>query len=281
MHGDFSRWDPVRGRNLGGVLHQQGRVLLDRDWNDQARLAAEWRDTAARDTIGAGVAAVPAHTPTAFQVTRVHVNGTRVEVEVLPGHAWADGIAVTLAGTPGTPVHLTADYLDASVQAAPGSVTGGTAPIAFGVRDVVVLETWRETLSAFQLPAELLEPALGGPDTTARALVAFRLRLARLGTDETCRTVQLADRARGTLRATLPAATPGSGDCPVPDEGGYTGFEHQLYRVEIADVDAGAPAAFKWSRGNGGLVGRGTWVPGTGVPGTGGHFTLAANHVAI
>ena len=49
-----------------------------------------------------------------------------------------------------------------------------------------------------------------------------------------------------------------NGDCPVVIGGGYSGFEHDLYRVEIADVDGGA-AMFKYSRFNGGLVGRGTF----------------------
>ena len=46
------------------------------------------------------------------------------------------------------------------------------------------------------------------------------------------------------------------GDCPVVEEGGYTGFEHNLFRIEIADVDSGEPC-FKWSRFNGGIVARG------------------------
>ena len=39
--------------------------------------------------------------------------------------------------------------------------------------------------------------------------------------------------------------------------GGYTGFEHLFYRVEIAQVNSDSPASNKWSQFNGGLVGRG------------------------
>lgn len=42
MQGDFSRWDLLRDPNRAGVLHQQGRVLLDRDWNDQALIEVGW-----------------------------------------------------------------------------------------------------------------------------------------------------------------------------------------------------------------------------------------------
>ena len=38
--------------------------------------------------------------------------------------------------------------------------------------------------------------------------------------------------------------------------GGYTGFEHFLYRIEIAALNAGTEPHFKWSQFNGGLVGR-------------------------
>ena len=52
-----------------------------------------------------------------------------------------------------------------------------------------------------------------------------------------------------------PTINPG-GECPTVAGGGYTGFEHNLYRVEIAAVDSGPPQ-FKWSQYGGGLVGRG------------------------
>ena len=52
-----------------------------------------------------------------------------------------------------------------------------------------------------------------------------------------------------------------AGDCPIPVGGGYSGFEHRLYRIEIADVPSGSASMFKWSRENGGLVGRGTFDP--------------------
>ena len=61
---------------------------------------------------------------------------------------------------------------------------------------------------------------------------------------------------RGQLTVSLEPTTVIPGDCPVVEGGGYTGFEHHLYRIEIAETKAGQ-AMFKWSRFNGGLVGRG------------------------
>ena len=60
MKGDFSNWRSEAGHNFAGVLHQQGRVLLDADWNAQTAIANYWQDTAGSDIIGARVAAVPA-----------------------------------------------------------------------------------------------------------------------------------------------------------------------------------------------------------------------------
>src|SRR5262249_12890844 len=61
---------------------------------------------------------------------------------------------------------------------------------------------------------------------------------------------------RGELTVTLQPTTVIPGDCPVVQGGGYTGFEHNLFRIEIAETSAAA-AMFKWSQWNGGLVGRG------------------------
>ena len=60
MRGDFSSWRDEQRQNFVGVLHQQGRVLLDADWNAQTELTNDWQDTAGMDIIVAGVAAIPA-----------------------------------------------------------------------------------------------------------------------------------------------------------------------------------------------------------------------------
>ncbi len=129
------------------------------------------------------------------------------------------------------------------------------------MRDAVVLELWREEMNAFQMPGELIEPALGGPDTTERVHTAMAVRLLRLtDPDDTCDSIidDLRDNfgAKGKLTVTLDAPVVVGGDCPVTDDGGYTGFEHNLYRIEVAQTNAAAPL-FKWSQFGGGLVGRG------------------------
>jgi len=280
MQGDFSvlNFDPhqhERGvqapadgvlRNLSGVLHQQGRVMSDADLTEAELFELGWQGQAGRDIIGAGICAVPATEPDGFRVEVALVSGTDVIVSLRPGRAWADGILTRLPGVPPdptAPVQRRASYFGPPLSIPePGSVTIGD-----GVRDAVILEVSEESIHAFQYPQRLLEPALGGPDTSERAFVNFRIRLLRLGPDEDC--VSIRDRLRddpsskGRLTASLAPVVAIAGDCPVVGGGGYTGFEHNLYRIEIADVPAGTPPRFKWSQWNGGLVGRGRFETGS------------------
>jgi hypothetical protein len=282
MKGDFSNWQFNPNENFNGVLQQQGRVQLDRDWNEQTRINQHWQDIAGSDIIGPGVAAVPVTDPDGFKVVQANVTGAapnqRVELLVQPGRIWADGQLCYLPpGSPGSsaPVLRVADYLLAPIDPTPGSI----ATIGPGIRDAVILEVSREELSAFQNPTRLLEPALGGPDTTERVQLRTAFKLFRLAPGENCHSIiedlrdDPSEKGRLTVQLQPTVVTPG--DCPVVAGGGYTGFEHYLYRVEIAAQDAAQPPSFKWSQFNGGLVGRGQLITGPN------RITIAANQAAI
>ncbi|MCB9569529.1 MAG: right-handed parallel beta-helix repeat-containing protein [Myxococcales bacterium] len=259
MYGDFSRWSFDPRTNYAGILHQQGRVLLDADTNDQTLLGLRWQDTAARDAFGALILAVPASDRDAFKVSDVTPSGTDLEVTLLPGRAWADGRLVHAHGDP--------PDLAAAIKRTATPIPPPTGSSLAGDELVILLEVWRDAVSGFCSPKELIEPALGGPDTTERVATLFRLRSALAAPGETCdevaRRVQDDLRAadRGRLHATLDPTTTTTGDCPVVEHGGYSGLEHNLYLIEIAEVDPAASptgaAFFKWSPLGGGLVGRG------------------------
>lgn len=253
MHGDFSRWFGKIPRNQVGILAQEGRILLDADVNAHALLGMRWQDLAARSAFGARIAAIPADNLDAWKVTSVAINQGTVTASVLPGAAWADGLLVEIA-SPRGPVSLTATPLRAPLQEPVG------APGVAGTRDAVILEVWRHALNGYQATGDLIEPALGGPDTAERIETAYALRLYRMRDGETCRSLDLNDRleTHGRLSVTIAPTTMTAGDCPVVQGGGYTGLEHDLYRVEIADIIRGEPM-FKWSQWNGGLVGRGEY----------------------
>jgi hypothetical protein len=273
MKGDFSFLPFDTEPHYSDVLHQQGRVLLDRDWNEAAAIAAGWRAAAGRDAFGEGVLAVPSNSIDAFKVLGARTDGAVVEVELDAGRAWADGLslALDLAGT------FRATYFAPPFQT-PAATPAG---IAAGVRDLVVLDVWEDTVSGFQDPPDLIEPALGGPDTTERSQSFFKLKLLRLGPNEDCGAAAgLADdfAARGRLTVSPAPVLTITGDCPLETGGGYTGLEHYLYRIEVAEPDAAGRARFKWSQWNGGLVGRGLYA--AGAPGSG-TVTITANDQMI
>ncbi|MDM0004352.1 hypothetical protein QTI51_01750 [Variovorax sp. J22G73] len=298
MQGDFSNldFDPhahERGvapaangvlRNVNGVLHQQGRVSLDTDFTDGQLLELGWQAQAGRDVIGAGVCAVPADEADGFKVQSAAVVNGQVHVQLHPGRAWADGILARLAGAAADPAALverTATYFGPPLSSPlPSSPLPTPDSIDDGVRDAVILEVSEESLHGFQYPERLIEPALGGPDTTERAYVNYRIRLLRLGADEDCDTIRAKLRddlsAKGRLTASLAPVIAIAGDCPVVGGGGYTGFEHNLYRIEIAETSQGT-ARFKWSQWNGGLAARGRFDATVNPP----RVTLDAGRAAV
>ena len=117
MRGDFSIWRNERRQNFNGVLHQQGRVLLDADWNAQTNLTNDWQDTAGRDIIGAGVAAVPADAPDSFKIKAATVTAGNVDLTVAPGRVWADGLLAYIDGT--ADVQRLGTYLNPPFQTNP------------------------------------------------------------------------------------------------------------------------------------------------------------------
>lgn len=254
MKGDFSKWALDSLDNITGVLHQQGRALTDPDWNAADVIVRRLRQLQGRDAFGPHVAAVPQELKDSFKIVNATTDGVSVQVGLHPGRIWVDGLVVQQAGT-GT-VTRNAAYLSPPIQ----SPAASAATITNGVRDAVILEVWEDAYNAFQNPQALIEPALGGVDTTERVKLYHRLRLLRLVAGDDCGNLasKLADNfpAKGKLTVSAQSVTI-SGDCPVEAGGGYTGFEHYLFRLEIAEPSSTGEARFKWSRFNGGLVGRG------------------------
>jgi hypothetical protein len=270
MRGDLSTRFRGPDVNFNGVLYQQGRVFLDRDGNAQTAITTEWEDLAGRDIIGPGILAIPGDEPESFRIEQADLVGGEITLTVHPGRAWADGMLVRLDEAP--PVTRLARQLGPPIQ---DPVPG--APVA-GDRDAVVFEVWRHEVHGFQLPDTLIEEALGGVDTTERLNTGMAFRLYRMAPGDTCESIggAIADdpSLKGKLRVTLQPTIVIAGDCPTVEGGGYTGFEHSLFRIEMATTDGGPPM-FKWSRFNGGLVGRADFDAAAGTA------TIKANLAAI
>lgn len=258
MRGDFSRRDDVQKKKYSGVLHQQGRVLLDSDWNDQVAIQDYWKEILSRDVIGEHVVAVPASQKDAFKILKAERQGNDVKVQLAAGRAWVDGLLL----------HNEDGAKERLVPLVPGA--------ANSPREALLLRAWQQEVSAFQDEDLLLEKALGGPDTTERIENAYALyrwpaesktceelreEMAEFFLDQGAQKIQLNVQFQKTTETDLDGA-----DCPAVQAGGYRGLEHSLYRIEMVEVTKTLTAEeeklkpfFKWSHMNGGLVGAGSF----------------------
>lgn len=216
MKGDFSRFTFRPSKRYTAVLMQQGRVTVDADWNEQAAVSEYFERVRFEDVVGS--CGVPGGTGFAIDV---RADGT---LEVSPGRLYAGGLACELdASTP----------LEPLLRNPLGPTPGRT--------DLVYLDVWERHITAVDDP-DLLEPALGGADTTTRLQVAWKIDVV-----EDVRNASCSDAV-----ALLPGQPTGAMRAATP--GGYRGFENQLYRVEIHDGGVLGSASFKWSRDNGSVV---------------------------
>ncbi len=236
MKGDFTRhtFDPQKGYT--SVRLQQGRVLLDADWNEQADIWNYLQRAVHRDIIG------PTGAPTAhpgFELTYtegiVHIGHGRFYVEGILAENRADCPFISQPYFPG-----------AKLPKKPGDY-------------IFYLDVWERHVTALE-DSELREVALGGPDTTTRTQVVWQVRWRKWpeATRGRCHDAQLwlQDMLKSNARLVARAQPDTSPEdpCLVPERAGYQGLENQLYRVEIHQGGNPGQATFKWSRENGSVV---------------------------
>ena len=239
MKGDYSRNSHDASAAYAGVLLQQGRVLLDADWNEHAALGLRRHRLALTDLIGLG--GVPDASPTAFQVS-VSGGGT---LQIDAGRLYVDGILVENGQL-------------ANIEGAPAPGTSDTAY-------VVYLEVWEDAASPLD-DAAMRDVALEGLDTARRRRVRWRVRFRELDTDcaTTLDAVRSAHADSRDAQATfdLQTVTAGSSPCLGDAAAGYRGPGNHLIRVEVHESGAVEAATIKWSRDNGATEARATVVDG-------------------
>ncbi|NTW07355.1 MAG: hypothetical protein HGA29_05880, partial [Syntrophaceae bacterium] len=126
------------------------------------------------------------------------------------------------------------------------------------------LDVWTRHICAAE-DNTLLEPALGGPDTTSRIKTAWQLRCRYLGAKDAFTPDEIRKRYYGVWPE-LSSPEPsdywqlplGTGRMKI-DSTNFTRIENQLYRVEVhtGNFDENGEATtlkFKWSRDNGSVV---------------------------
>ncbi len=230
MKGDFSRRIADAGNHYAGVLHQQGRVWLDLDWNEDvsARLELIRRETV--DVVGfcgvpePGAAFLIEANPNAATPSDFLIGGGPGS----RGRAYINGI---LCQMDAQTTYLTQpDLPNPPAIAMP---TDGSDLVA-----VVYLEVWQRLITALEDEA-LREVALGGPDTTARIKTIAQVRVALVprssGSLVTCSNALqfLPQPGGGTLTTLQPQISLPADLCRLPDPNNFTGRQNSLYRVEI------------------------------------------------
>ncbi len=237
MKGDFSRRSAAQdpGKHYAGVLHQQGRVWLDSDWNEDVFERLQVLHQESRDIIGTSGIPEPG---TAFLISPNPIASPSAPGDFLigggpgnGGHAYVDGV---LCHLPAPVTYLTQPDLPnppSILMPSDGS----------DLNAVVYLEVWQRLITSLE-DASVREVALGGPDTTARIKTVAQVKVAVVPNSSPPTTITRANAAQflpiasgGTLTTLQPQIQPSdlSDPCRLPDAADFTGRQNRLYRVEI------------------------------------------------
>lgn len=296
MSGDYSRDGFDALRDYAGVFLQQGRAILDSDWNEMVEMFERRIRAGTVDTIGRAV--VPRETIEGFEIRFAAADGG---LEIGRGRKYLDGMLLECHGAAnyaGSNDAFSDPVFDRSranttnpAENGPEGVLDELIPPPEGdflnyldqpywplpvplPEDGVALAyvvAWQREVTPIEAPA-LLDPALGGIDTTTRWQTVWQVRLlANIGADTTCTTPdqdipgwqnEIAPSNARLTTATIDVEDP-EDPCLVPPTEGYSGIENQLYRVELhsvgeVDDNGNAPsqtdAQFKFSRENASVV---------------------------
>ncbi len=226
MKGDFSRFTFDPAKAYRSVRMQQGRVLVDADWNEQVAIGEHLLRTRSRHVIGiSGV-------PSAGGGFEVRPGAEGKNLVVGPGVIYVDGIRCV-------------NDREFAYEAQP-YLPGGRLPAEPGTY-VAYLDVWERHVTAIEDPS-LAEPALRGPDTATRTRIVWQVKLEDVEPDDVAHSAPLWPswwlrnaESRGELRPGV------HGELPP---------RNQLYRVEVHDSGPEGTATFKWSRDNGAIAAR-------------------------
>ena len=253
---DVSRHLSQPRKHYAGARLQQGRPLLDSDFNEGAEARADDLRASLLDIVGAAGSGDDGFLPAlkvgdqlAAKLVRFGV-ATQARVlayQLKPGTLYAGG--ALWEQNESEPVVFQREFLQMGAATAPRA--------AFGLqRQLSYLRGWEQTVTATE-DGELLEPALGGADSAARVrrlrrvevsdvqtsdcAAAFEEVLEDLGHGDTA-TYDAAScelRSNARLRMTFQGeAEPECGPCHPSLEGRYLGGEGHAVRVMLAGPDS-------------------------------------------
>jgi len=232
MIGDYTKVPLRPAERWTGARMQQGRVLLDHEWNLNIDAAALGAQAALAAVIG------PSGVPRGSSAFEVAIAGE--DLLVRAGRIWVDGL---MAVAP-------ADFTYGSqpgIQPLPTGAGRGKA--------LVYLDAFVEHVQPAE-DAALIEPALAPVDAAARTRVGYRVRIHRT-TATSCRAAwkELAlvagSSGRATVDRVVDTTTP---DLCAPPADDLSLLPDGLLRIEVLDSGTHNTARFVWSYENGSAV---------------------------
>jgi hypothetical protein len=226
MKGDFSRFTFDPQKHYSGVLHQQGRVWLDSDWNEEVLERIALLQAELRDVIGPSGVPSPG---SGFRLSASSNSNALDDFGISAGHCYVNGSLCQLDAN--TTYLSQPDLLDPPRIPIPSD--GST------LRALVYLESWQRLITYLE-DDSIREIALGGPDTSTRLKNIVQIKVKVLPSNSgnlTCSqaTQLLPSSGSGTLTTLQPTNAQPQNTCQLPDAATFTGRENHLYRVEIHD----------------------------------------------
>lgn len=233
MKGDFSRETFDASNHFSGVRLQQGRVQLDADWNEQVDITEHRIQAEITDFIG------QSGTPdgnAGFGITVVSRGpGDRSSLAIGRGRYYVNGL-------------LFENENEVPFDAQPDS-PGAALPTTDGTY-LAYLDVWQRDITSVEDP-RLLEPALGGADTSTRVRNIAQVRLQLLAATDSKEPKDYLPPFQPHWERPL-----STGTLAARVSGPRATLENQLYRVEIHQGGPVGTATFKWSRDNGSVAAR-------------------------
>ncbi|MBP8132843.1 MAG: hypothetical protein KAY13_01100 [Zoogloea sp.] len=234
MKTQISRYTYRPTRHYSGVQHQQGRMIVDADLNEQAEITDRRLTELLRATVKSG-------SPAEGGLSVTVVSGQPL---LFPGKLYVDGLAAVLEPDPAQPNGIAIDK-QADYPAYPGLATGDFRLYA---------DVWERPVTALEDP-ELMDSGLHGADTATRSQTLLQVKTCPLAINPES-PVDNPPVGNAPLSLTLNTST-SSGTASDPCAASAAVNErigNYLFRVEVHDVyqEGGKDfVALKWSRDNG------------------------------
>jgi hypothetical protein len=250
---DISRKLFQPAKHYAGAVYQQGRVTLDSDQNENAMLAGEELQRLIAEAICGGGSPNRGFTVSGIAVApRPDDPVDTYDFALAAGSYYLGGRR--FAAEPGDTFLGQSDWLQIALDGGlPAPPTA--ADLAGGPRhDLVWLEAWEQCVTATE-DSEILERALGGPDTTARLRRMRRIHVtantaadcaaafAGLGVAVDPQTGAVLSPTRLTVGFDPAGVT--EDPCKPATRAGFLGADNQTFRVQVT-----APGRFIWGADN-------------------------------